>query len=308
MQGPWLQEGRASELSEPAVCTLLPAGAVSLVDMGYFTLPQMRRQGQAGCYWLSPAKAALVYVDRRGQCWDLLSLLRAQPGDVVDLDVYAGKQDRLPVRLIARRVSPEQAKQRRERANKEVERHGKGCQRRGRRPASGGQGRTKRQRSRKRKKVSVRRLHLAEWTILLTNVPREQLSVEEALVLARWSFQIELLWKLWKQYDKLDSWYSEKPYRILTEIYAKLLGLLITHWLTLIGCWQAPNRSLVKAKQVGQWMSPCFALAFAGWVPVPVVVEQTSQIMASGCTLTSRRKRPNTYQLVAHPQLIRGLG
>lgn len=211
LQGPWFQEGRASELSEPAVRTLLPARAVSLVDMGYFTLPQMRRQGQAGCYGLSPATAALVSVDRRGQCWDLLSLVRAQLGDVVDLDGYAGKQDRLPVRLIARRVAPEQAKQRRERANQEVERHGKGCQRRGRRPASRAQGRTKRQRSRKRKKVSVRRLHLAQWTILLTNVPRAQLSVEEALGLARWSFQIERLWKLWKQYDKLDSWSSEKP-------------------------------------------------------------------------------------------------
>ncbi len=47
------------------------------------------------------------------------------------------------------------------------------------------------------------------------------------LVRCRW--QIELLWKLWKAHGKLDTWRSYKPKRILTEIYAKLLGLLITH-------------------------------------------------------------------------------
>jgi IS4 transposase len=71
--------------------------------------------------------------------------------------------------------------------------------------------------------VSAARLRLADWTILLTNVPPELPSVEEALVLARCRWQIELLWKLWKQHGKIDTWCSEKPYRILTEIYAKLL-------------------------------------------------------------------------------------
>ncbi len=86
-------------------------------------------------------------VDQRGQCCDLLSFLRSQPSDVVDLDVYAGKQDRLPMRLIAMRVSPEQAKCRRERADQEVERHRKSYQRQGWR-------RTKRHWSHKRAIVS----------------------------------------------------------------------------------------------------------------------------------------------------------
>jgi hypothetical protein len=67
-----------------------------------------------------------------------------------------------------------------------------------------------------------------DWTILLTNVPHELLSIDEALVLARCRWQIELCWKLWKQVGKVDTWRSAKPYRILTEIYAKLLGCVIT--------------------------------------------------------------------------------
>jgi hypothetical protein len=165
-----------------------------------------------------------------------------------------------------------------------------------------------RQGKRKGKKISAARLRLADWTIVLTNVPKALLSVQEALVLLRVRWQIELLWKLWKQHGKLDTWRSYKPERILTEFYAKLLGLVFTHWHTLLGCWQAPNRSLLKAKQVVEWMTPCLALALTGVVPVPTVVERTAQMMQTGCTINSRRKRPNTYQLLADPRLVGSLG
>ena len=34
----------------------------------------------------------------------------------------------------------------------------------------------------------------------------------------------------------------------LTELYAKLLGLLLEHWVTLQGCWADRRRSLFKAE------------------------------------------------------------
>ncbi len=152
------------------------------------------------------------------------------------------------------------------------------------------------------------RLQLLGWTILITNVPLARLSLEEALVLARCRWQIELLWKLWKSVGKVDTWRSAKPYRILSEIYAKLLGCLITHWLMLLECWQAPNRSMVKARQAVQWMAPLLALGVAGVLPVETAVQRTSSIMASGCTVNARSKRPAAYQLVKQPKLIRSLG
>ena len=306
MQGPWLQEGRAAERSGQAHEAPLPQGCLYNVDAGYFTLTEMRAHGQAGCYWLTAANAGTLLIDERGQCWDLVSLLGAQTGDEVDMQVVLGKRERLPVRLIARRVSPEQAERRRKSANREKAGKPKGVQRpneRKRRPPD-----AKRQRYRKRKKTGKARLKLLGWTILITNVPQELLSIDETLVLARCRWQIELCWKLWKQVGKVDTWRSAKPYRILTELYAKLLGCLITHWLTLLECWQAPNRSLVKARQVVQWMAPLLALGVAGFVPLGTMVQRTSSTMASGCTVTARRKRPAAYQLVDNPRLIRGLG
>lgn len=306
MQGPWLQEGRAAERSGEAHEAPLPEGCLYNVDAGYFTLAEMRAHGKAGCYWLTTANAGTPLIDERGQCWDLVSFLRAQTGQEVDVQVLLGKYERLPVRLLARRVSAEHAERRRKSANREKEVKAKGVQRpnaRKRRAAG-----DKRQRTRKRTRTGKARLQLLDWTILITNVPQEVLTVDEVLVLARCRWQIELCWKLWKQVGKVDTWRSAKPSRILTEIYAKLVGCLITHWLTLLECWQAPNRSMGKARQAVQWMAPVLALGIAGVVPLETMVQRTSSTMASGCTVTARRKRPAAYQLVENPRLIRGLG
>jgi Transposase DDE domain len=299
MQGPWRHLGRAAERSGEAP---LPRGCLYNVDGGYFTLTEMRAHGKAGCYWLTTANAGTLLIDERGQCWDLVSFLGAQTGDEADVQVVLGKRERLPVRLIARRVSPAQAERRRKSATCSVEGKPKGVQRPNEctRRAAG----DKRKRQRKRKKTGKARLQLLGWTILMTNVPQALLTVDEALVLARCRGPIELCWKLWKQVGKVDTWRSAKPYRILT----KLLGCLITHWLTLIECWQAPNRSMVKARHVVQWMAPVLALAVAGVVPLETVVQRTSSTMISGCTVNARRKRPAAYQLVENPKLIRGLG
>jgi hypothetical protein len=305
LSGLWLQAGKEAERSGEAISTPLPVGSLFNADMGYFTLQEMRHRGKQGQYWLTQAKATLTVIDQAGQCWDLLSFLRAHSGDEVDVEVFVGKRERLPVRLLAVRVSPEEARRRREGANGRITHPPKGCQ-----APVPGKRKPKEQRhgKRKGKKVSAARLRLADWTLMLTNVPPELLAVQEALVLLRCRWQIELLWKLWKQHGKLDTWRSYKPERILTDIYAKLLGLLITHWELLLGCWQTPNRSLLKAKQVVQWMTPCLALALTGLVPVHTMVERTAQMMQTGCTINSRRKKPNTCQLLADPRLFRGFG
>jgi Transposase DDE domain len=302
LQGPWLQDGRACERSGEAMSTPLPTGALWDVDMGYFTLHEMRKLEQEGDFWVTHAKATLTIIDKHGQVWELLSFLEAHAGKEIDEEVFVGKRERLPVRLLAVRISQQEAQRRRQRAKQQAKSQHKGCQLKGRR-SKGGTGQQRQPVQRKRRKVSPARMRLAGWTILLTNVPAPMLTLQEALVLVRCRWQIELLWKLWKQQGKVDTWRSEKSERILTEIYAKLIGLVIQHWLTIVGCWQAPNRSLVKAAQVVQWMTPGLVLAFAGLLPVQVVLQRTTDIMASGCRIDTRRRKPNTYQLINQPKL-----
>jgi Transposase DDE domain len=93
-------------------------------------------------------------------------------------------------------------------------------------------------------------LELAHWTIVVTNVPASRLTVEQALALlgARW--QIALLFKLWKQHALLDEWQASSPWRILCEVYAKLLAMVVQHWFVLLSCWDDPHHSLPAVAEV----------------------------------------------------------
>lgn len=100
---------------------------------------------------------------------------------------------------------------------------------------------------RKGTKVSATKLALCAWTLYVTNTPAEKLTLVEALALGRARWQIELLFKLWKEHGRLDESRSGKPWRILAEVFAKLLGLVVQHWALLLSCWGRADRSLRKA-------------------------------------------------------------
>ena len=103
----------------------------------------------------------------------------------------------------------------------------------------------------KQQPVSAERLATADWTLLVTNVPRAQLSVPEALAVYRCRWQIELLFKQWKSDGGLATSRSANPQRILCEVYAKLLAQLLNHWLLLLADWRTPDASWRKASARG---------------------------------------------------------
>jgi hypothetical protein len=245
------------------------------------TLPRLREQNQAGQHYVYQAKATLKVVDAAGCKWDLLRFLEAQHSERIAVQVRLGVKEQVAVRLLAVRVPPQQAKQRRERAKQQAGR------------------------KHKRRKTSPARLRLADWTVLITNVAAEQLSLDEALVLQRLRWQIELLWKLWKQHAQVDQWRSKKPWRILTEAYAKLLGLLIEHWLVVLGCWQDPNRSLMKAYQAAAGWAGGLLLVFRGLMSMPALLTAAVESLALSPGLQTRRQHPSSAQYARQPTLIR---
>jgi len=108
-----------------------------------------------------------------------------------------------------------------------------------------------------------------------------------------------LLFKLWKSQGQVDTSRSQQPWRILGEVYAKLLAMLVLHWVLLVSCWQYPDRSLPKATQTVQG----HALALGAAVTTAVAdiagcLARIARCVGAGCRLNPRRKRPNTYQLL----------
>src|SRR5262249_55796740 len=111
-----------------------------------------------------------------------------------------------------------------------------------------------RERARKKgRSVSARQEILCGWTVLITNVPRARLTLDEAWVLYRARWQIELLFKLWKSHGRLARSLGHRGDRVLTEVLAKLVAALVQHWLLLLaGPWLedlAAQRKLRRLRQ-----------------------------------------------------------
>jgi len=139
---------------------------------------------------------------------------------------------------------------------------------------------------------------MADWTVFITNAPVALLTVEEALVLGRARWQIELLFKLWKSHGRIDESRSQQPWRILCEVYAKLLALVVQHWLLLVGCWRYPDRSLRKAAQTVQKHALHLASSLACEARLAAAITTIQRCLAAGCRINKRKAKPHTYQLL----------
>ena len=151
---------------------------------------------------------------------------------------------------------------------------------------------------RRNRPIRQRAWELAAWTILLTDAPAHLLSLQEALVLLRERWQMEMLYKLWKQYGRIDEWRTANQWRILCELYAKLIGLLLQHWLIILFAWQDEQRSLVKLAQVVRDAACSLLEALAGSHSLCAVLQSIQRRMRSGCHMNKRRKHPNSAQLL----------
>ncbi|MBI2940160.1 MAG: IS4 family transposase [Chloroflexi bacterium] len=272
LQGPLLEPGRTNDRGSALQAAPLAPRALRIADLGYFSLAQLRAFDAQDAYFLTRLSLQTALFDPAGQRLSLSTILEAAQRGQVDRPILMGAPERLPVRLLAMGVPQEVADQRRRKVYAEARAKGE--------------------------TPSQVRLTYADWTIVVTNVPQEQLSLSEAMVLMRVRWQIELLFKLWKSYGKVDEWRTENPWRILCEIYAKLIAMVIQHWLLLIGCWAYPDRSLVKAAQTVRGCAPMIGSALAGYIDLAVPIEQIQRCLAAGCRMNRRRKQPNTYQLL----------
>jgi hypothetical protein len=266
-----LQAGRAQDKTAPMQAAPLPPGALRIADLGYLSIPVLAQYDHQGVFWLTRYQANLLLFDEEGQPLDLLSVLPAVEHTALDRPVQVSEH-RFRCRLVAVRVPPQVAEQRRRKIRAEAK----------------DKGRT----------PSARQLALCDWVIFLTNVPSERLSVAELLVLARARWQIELLFKLWKSHGQVDESRSAKPYRVLCEVYAKLLAMLLQHWVTITCGWAHPNRSWLKTAQTIRQHVISFASALESEEHMTHVLTTIQACLAKGARLNTRNTKPNSYQLL----------
>lgn len=273
-----LTPSRASDRGSAVQHAALPPGSLRLHDRQYVTLAVLRDLATAGGFWLSRYHATAAITDPDGTAWaDRAQRLEelAAGGTTVDTLVRLGATDQVPARLLAYRLPQEQA----DRARAQLRRR---AQRNGYTPRA-------------------EALALAGWLLVITNVPVGQLSLAEALVLLRARWQIERLFRRWKQQSWLEHWRSAASTRILCEVLAKLLACLLDHWLLVVSCWELPRRSLDRASTaIGQGIT-VLATVFDQPLALLRELRRLVQIIRATCRITQRRQHPNLLQLLADP-------
>lgn len=276
--GPLLAAGREHDSRSPFQREALPQGALRMGDLGFFSLQQFKTDDENGVYWLSRYKADTCLSDLQGQPIDLLAWLRQQTSDQVERRIQLGQKERLVCRLLVIRVPPAVAEQRRRKLREYA------CK--------------------KHTPLRAELLALADWTLLLTNLPPERLSILEALVLLHVRWQIELLFKRWKSLFKIDEWRSAKIWHILTELYAKLLAAVIQQWMVLTGMPQMSHPSFWQAALVVRKFATSLALALPNVSELMEVLALISHHFQTHCRLGIRKSHPSLYQLLENPQCI----
>ena len=266
-----LVAGRASDQTLPVQHAALPAGSLRLADLGFYDLNVFAALDDAGAFWLSRLQSNSRLTLPGQPERTLLATLEAL-GPVTEWDgpVVVGKGGRLAARLVARRVPQAIAEQRRRKIRA-------AAKDKGRAPAKAA-------------------LALADWNVLITNTPAALLNLEEAMAVMRLRWQIELLFKLWKSHGHLDEWRTTNPARILCEVYAKLLALVLQQWLIVASGWGDPERSLFKAAQVVRSYAAELASAFGDAAQFMTILRRMARVLQRFARMNKRRTTPTTAQ------------
>ena len=272
LDGPYLTDGRTHDRVAAEMNQALPEGSLLIRDLGYWKLETFATIGQSEAYWLSRMQAQTGFYDQAGQPWTQVAFLQQQSGDSFDCPIELGVTKRIPARLVGFRVPAPVAAERRRKLKADAKRKGQ--------------------------TLSAARLALCDWSLFVTNVPEELLTAEEILVLARLRWQIELLFKLWKSHGYIDKSRSEKPWRILCELYAKLIGMIIQHWSFLLGNWTFPDRSLVKASATVRRHAIHLALSIGKQSRLLEALKVLQTCLTHGVRINKRAQSPHTFQLL----------
>lgn len=271
LTGPLLETGRTHDRRCAITTQPLPPGALRVADLGFWSVSELADLRQQNCFWLSRLQAQTTVRHQEDPTWQLDQVLATTAAASAEWPVTVGAAGTVPARLLAVRVPTEVAAERRRHIWTDAKRRGH----------------TPRQ----------TRLQRADWLLLVTSVPAEQLRIDEAVVLMRARWQIELLFKQWKSAGRLATVRSRDPYRVLAEVYAKLIGLVVQHWVVL-GGWTQRNRSYGKAAQLVRAFALPIGQSLGSYRALHRILANAVAAVAHAGVINPRRKHPNCYQLL----------
>jgi hypothetical protein len=220
----FLQTGLQPDQSFDGHLAHAARGVLFLCDLGYFVLTSLRDMAQAGAYFVSRLNTqSALYDPATLERFDLLAHLRKSQDDQLELTLRVGCKVELLCRVLVLRLPAEVVAQRRRKAKADARRKGR--------------------------TLSAEKLAWLAWNVYITNVPVTMLTLRQAVLIYTLRWQIELLFRLWKSEAEFDHVAGRLRERVLCEIYAKLMAMVVFHYLTAPIRWAERELSPVKALQ-----------------------------------------------------------
>jgi hypothetical protein len=228
-------------------------------------------------FWLSRLLFGTAIFTPEGQSVALLSWLAQHPGPIIDQPILLGTKHRAACRQVAWRVPEEVANRRRQKLIAATRRKD------GRMP-------------------SDERLAWCDWMIWVTNMPEDLLSPPEIAVLYRVHWQVELLFKRWKSLG-LVAQLSGSVIRHQVWLWARLLAVVLQHWLLLASVWGELQGSLAKATSALQHHATLLIVSLNDPNALIATIERLG-VMIRKTAKQNKRKNPSTFELLNNPSLL----
>ena len=246
---------------------------LNLFDLGYFTLKRLKGIMDKDAYFVCRFLHGTGLYDENGKKIDLLRLLRDEERQSFELWLRVGATTCLSCRLCCFRVPEEVANRRRQNA-------WKAAAKKGRQP-------------------SQESLALMGWTLLLTNTTESMISLKLVALLYALRWQIELIFKQWKSQAKLHQISGVKHERVLVELYAKLIGLVLFQFLVMPLRSKDIDLSPMKAFQRVARKSRALSTALRSVSRLQSWMKHLHAKLLKWATREKRKKRLSTVHMLA---------
>jgi hypothetical protein len=247
-------------------------GSLILEDMGFLAGERLQEYVDQGVYFLTRVPCWTAFFEKKAgrkgyERLDVVKWLRQAKGWHLERPVYVFHKEKLALRLLAVRVPPEVAEERRQRVIAEAKK--------------------------RNRPVSQKKLDLCEWNVLVSNAPREKISAGEGWELRRVRWQIELVFRVFKSEGGIEKTQARSRERVLCELYAKLLAMVVLRWLLLAaGFVQLVHSGQPAARRVKR-RAGALAQALSSRRRLSQQIEVLAQQMRT-CKIQKHHRRPST--------------
>ncbi len=261
------------------------SGELHLFDLGYFEFPRFIEFDKKQAYYLCRLKLNTVVWIKKNEQWEILDWValnrKITPFETLELDVYLGKEKEIKTRLFVKKVSGKVAARKR----KELKRY---CQRHKNTPTQ-------------------KRLAICDLSIHITNAPEDLIDKTDVQKIYSLRWQIELQFKTWKSFMKIDAVRATKTHRFESHLYGCLIFCLLCAKLMFfnkIRFWKNSNKELseLKVMKFLSTFNDLFSMLFASennardhlWKSIYGTIQKTC-----GKEVRMRKKKPMEIVLLA---------